>query len=75
MFSFFRSTSSNADTKVCGLTGQTLPVSEFNKNSTQPDGLHPYSRRADNFRRKLQAKGCVISTTQLREELTNLVGA
>ena len=59
-------------TKQCAMTGMTFPTNEFyiNKNST--DGLHAYSKKADNFRRRLQANGSSIGATELRTMFNNL---
>ena len=46
-----------ATTKQCAMTGMTFPTSEFYANRTSNDGLHAYSKKADNFRRRLQATG------------------
>ena len=39
-------------TKQCAMTGMNFPVTEFYKNNTTADGLHPYAKKADNFRRR-----------------------
>jgi hypothetical protein len=39
-----------ATTKQCAMTGMTFPTSEFYANRTSNDGLHAYSKKADNFR-------------------------
>ena len=39
-------------TKQCAMTGMNFPVTEFYANSNTNDGLHPYSKKADNFRRR-----------------------
>ena len=39
-------------TKQCAMTGMTFPVTEFYVNNSTTDGLHPYSKKADNFRRR-----------------------
>ena len=39
-------------TKQCAMTGMTFPVTEFYVNNSTIDGLHPYSKKADNFRRR-----------------------
>ena len=59
-------------TKQCAMTGMKFPTNEFyiNKNST--DGLHAYSKKADNFRRRLQANGSNIGATELRTMFNNL---
>ena len=48
-------------TKVCNVTGLNFPVAEFYENKNTQDGLHPYSKYADNYRRTTE-----FSTTQLR---------
>ena len=50
-----------AKTKRCNVTGLKFPVSEFYTNKNTPDGLHPYSKYADNYRRTTE-----FSTKQLR---------
>ena len=52
-------------TKRCNVTGIKFPVSEFYVNKNTPDGLHPYSKYADNYRRTTE-----FSTQQLRRVLT-----
>ncbi len=39
-------------TKQCAMTGMTFPVTEFYVNNSTTDGLHPYAKKADNFRRR-----------------------
>ena len=34
------------------MTGMNFPVTEFYVNNSTTDGLHPYSKKADNFRRR-----------------------
>jgi len=48
-------------TKLCNVTGVKFPVAEFYANKNTQDGLHPYSKYADNYRRTTE-----FSTTQLR---------
>ena len=48
-------------TKRCNITGMKFPVSEFYVNKNTQDGLHPYSKYADNYRRTTE-----FSTRQLR---------
>ena len=48
-------------TKVCNVTGVNFPVAEFYANKNTQDGLHPYSKYADNYRRTTE-----FSTKQLR---------
>ena len=59
-------------TKQCAMTGMNFPVTEFYKNNTTADGLHPYAKKADNFRRRLQATGATVGTTELRTMFNNL---
>ena len=49
-------------TKVCNVTGLKFPVTEFYVNTRTQDGLHPYSKYADNYRRVTE-----FSTKQLRK--------
>ena len=51
--------------KRCNVTGVEFPVTEFYINKNTPDGLHPYSKYADNYRRTTE-----FSTQQLRRVLT-----
>ena len=48
-------------TKLCNVTGVKFPVDEFYVNKNSHDGLHPYSKYADNYRRTTE-----FSTRQLR---------
>ena len=48
-------------TKLCTVTGVHFPVTEFYANKNTQDGLHPYSKYADNYRRTTE-----FSTKQLR---------
>ena len=48
-------------TKVCTVTGLNFPVTEFYANTNTQDGLHPYSKYADDYRRTTE-----FSTRQLR---------
>ena len=41
-------------------------------NNNSKDGLHAYSKKADNFRRRLQATGATVGTTELRTMFNNL---
>ena len=50
-----------AKTKRCNVTGLRFPLTEFYVNKNTPDGLHPYSKYADNYRRTTE-----FSTKQLR---------
>ena len=58
--------------KQCAITGMTFPKNEFYVNNNSKDGLHAYSKKADNFRRRLQATGASIGTTELRTMFNNL---
>ena len=58
--------------KQCAMTGMTFPTNEFYVNNNSKDGLHAYSKKADNFRRRLQATGANIGTTELRTMFNNL---
>lgn len=59
-------------TKECTMTGMTFPTTEFYVNRNSTDGLHSYSKKADNFRRRLQATGATVGTTELRTMFNNL---
>ena len=48
-------------TKRCNVTGIKFPVDEFYVNKNSRDGLHPYSKYADDYRRTTE-----FSTKQLR---------
>ena len=48
-------------TKLCTVTGVKFPVDEFYANKNSRDGLHPYSKYADDYRRTTE-----FSTRQLR---------
>jgi hypothetical protein len=61
-----------ATTKLCAMTGMAFPTTEFYANNTSKDGLHAYSKKADNFRRRLQATGATVGTTELRTMFNNL---
>ncbi len=58
--------------KQCAMTGMKFPTNEFYANKNSKDGLHSYSKKADNFRRRLQATGADIGTTELRTMFNNL---
>ena len=58
--------------KQCAITGMTFPTNEFYTNNNSKDGLHAYSKKADNFRRRLQANGSDIGATELRTMFNNL---
>ncbi len=49
-------------TKICNVTGMEFPLSEFYVNKNTRDGLHPYSKYADNYRRTNE-----FNTKQLRK--------
>ena len=57
-------------TKTCTMTGLRFPVSQFYRNTNTVDGYHPYSKVADNFRRRLKETN--VTTMDLRELFTNL---
>ena len=59
-------------TKQCAITGMTFPTDEFYVNNSSRDGLHAYTKKADNFRRRLQANGSDIGATELRTMFNNL---
>ena len=59
-------------TKECAMTGMTFPTTEFYANKNASDGLHLYSKKADNFRRRLQATGATVGTTERRTMFNNL---
>ena len=54
-------------TKQCAMTGMNFPVTEFYVNNNTVDGLHPYSKKADNFRRRTG-----IAASNLRTMFNNL---
>ena len=59
-------------TKRCTITNQELPTSEFYANSTQPDGLHPYSKTADDLRRYVsRITNGKVGVTRLRAIFNN----
>jgi len=49
-------------TKLCNVTGVKFPVADFYVNKNTQDGLHPYSKYADNYRRTNE-----FNTKQLRK--------
>ena len=49
-------------TKTCDVTAMEFPLSEFYVNKNTHDGLHPYSKYADNYRRTNE-----FNTKQLRK--------
>ena len=52
-------------TKRCNVTGLRFPLTEFYINKNTQDGLHPYSKYADDYRRTTE-----FSTKQLRRAFT-----
>lgn len=42
----------NANTKWCGHCRQWLPVSEFQRNCTKPDGLQTFCKTYNNTRNR-----------------------
>ncbi|MCP4255092.1 MAG: hypothetical protein GY775_17140 [Candidatus Scalindua sp.] len=38
-------------TKKCAVTGLRFPLTDFYNNARTNDGLHPYAKHVDNFRR------------------------
>ena len=38
-------------TKKCNVTGLEFSTNEFHNNPRTTDGLHPYAKHVDNFRR------------------------
>ncbi len=52
-------------TKRCNVTGLRFPLTEFYVNKNTQDGLHPYSKYADDYRRTTE-----FSTKQLRRAFT-----
>jgi hypothetical protein len=55
-------------TKQCAMTGMNFPVTEFYVNNSTKDGLHPYSKKADNFRRRTG-----MNANDLRTMFNNLL--
>ena len=49
-------------TKRCNVTAMEFPLTEFYSNKNTHDGLHPYSKYADNYRRTNE-----FNTKQLRK--------
>ena len=60
----------NRRTKTSTMTGLRFPVTQCYRNTNTVDGYHPYSKSADNFRRRL--KDSNVTTMDLRELFTNL---
>ena len=58
--------------KMCAITGMTFPTTGFYANKNASDGLHLYSKKADNFRRRLQSTGATVGTAELRTMFNNL---
>ncbi len=56
-----------ATTKQCAMTGMNFPVTEFYVNNSSKDGLHPYTKKADNFRRRTG-----VNPSDLRQMFNNL---
>ena len=56
-----------ATAKQCAMTGMNFPVTEFYVNNNTADGLHPYSKKADNFRRRTG-----VNASDLRQMFNNL---
>jgi len=50
------------------MTGMNFPVTEFYVNNGTNDGLHPYSKKADNFRRRTG-----MNANDLRTMFNNLL--
>ena len=56
-----------ATAKQCAITGMNFPVTEFYVNNSSKDGLHPYTKKADNFRRRTG-----VNPSDLRQMFINL---
>ena len=56
--------------KTCSMTGFVFPLEQFYKNTNTRDGYHPYSKVADNFRRRLTNTN--LTTMELRRMFANL---
>jgi len=54
-------------TKECAMTGMNFPTNEFYVNNSSKDGLHPYTKKADNFRRRTG-----VNAGDLRKMFNNL---
>jgi hypothetical protein len=50
------------------MTGMNFPITEFYVNNSTKDGLHPYSKKADNFRRRTG-----VNANNLRTMFNNLL--
>mgnify|MGYP003627252187 FL=1 len=57
-------------TKMCQITGLQMSGADFYRSSSSTDGLHPYSKPADNFRRRLLGKG--VGTMHLKNMFNKL---
>ena len=55
------------NTKTCDVTGLEFPVKDFYKNAGAIDGLHPYAKHVDNFRRTTR-----YTTDELRRVFQSL---
>ena len=53
--------------KQCAITGMNFPTTEFYVNNSSKDGLHPYTKKADNFRRRTG-----VNASDLRQMFNNL---
>ena len=54
-------------TKKCDVTGLEFSVKDFYKNPRTTDGLHPYAKHVDNFRRTTR-----YTTDELRRVFRSL---
>jgi hypothetical protein len=54
-------------TKTCDVTGLEFSVKDFYKNPRTTDGLHPYAKHVDNFRRTTR-----YTTDELRRVFRSL---
>ena len=54
-------------TKKCAVTGLEFSTKDFYKNTKTTDGLHPYAKHVDNFRRTNN-----YSTEELRRVFLSL---
>ena len=53
--------------KQCAITGMNFPTNEFYVNNSSKDGLHPYTKKADIFRRRTG-----VNASDLRQMFNNL---